>query len=264
MSNIGKRFTKPSVWEKPYFTRLNLKQRLFWLYLNNRCDLAGVFQLHFPVDSAYLGFKISEEFVTNFVDVLNKDSTRLKKLNDQRLWLKNFVRFQQAGKGGTLSSKSPPHKSIVRKLKEHGIFTEAVEDDPELYSNYTDDLPRENITTSESNLKGSLRVSQGFAKGYSNGKDISKGSSNGNNIGLPDDLINKAENILSVFPNVDKNSASFSIITEIGDVFSILEEEGVNEPEKYLLDEIKKIDEEELKPPDLFFEEIKRSKEIPF
>ncbi|MFH5834096.1 hypothetical protein [Halalkalibaculum sp. DA384] len=269
MSNIGKRFTDPSVWEKPYFSALDTKQRLFWLYLNNRCDLSGVFQLHFPVDTAYLGFQIDRTFIKTFIEAVNSDAKRIEPLEGQRLWLRGFIRYQQVGEEGSLSTKAGPHKSIVKKLKEHGIYSKAVEDDPELFSNYTGEVTETTEPPpddSNKDNKGKDTLTEGYAKGYSSSNSSSNGksSSKGKNHSSPPDLISKAQSVLNAYPKKNKGGSDLPLLADIEDVMKDLKTDGVKDPESYLLNEIDKLNRKDAPKPNVFFSELKQRKEVPF
>jgi len=278
MSNIGKRFAKPAIWEQPHFTNLNLKQRLFWLFLNNRCDLAGVYQLHFPVDSAYLGFDIDQSFVDNFIKAINTDAKRLKEISKHRLWLVDFVRYQQIGKNrNSLSAKAGPHISIVNKLKEHELLEAATERDPELFQEFTGevidpDYPKGRVpidyegevqegASTDSNYPNAS-LAEGYRKGYSSSH--SNRASNGKSYSPPTDLVNKAQTILDAYPKKNKDGSDISILATIEDVLKDLKADGVKDPESYLLTEIEKLNRKDAPLPDVFFSELKQRKEIPF
>lgn len=140
MGNIGKRFTDPSIWERPFFSELTTEMRLFWLFINARCDLSGVYQLHFPVDSAYCGFTIDRDFIKAFIESVNDEKKRVEALPEQKLWLTEFLRYQQCkDPEGSLSAakNAGAHKKAVKLLKEHGVFDKAVKADPVLFKEYT-------------------------------------------------------------------------------------------------------------------------------
>lgn len=273
MSNIGKRFAEPAVWEKPHFAALDIKQRLFLLYLNNRCDLTGVHQLHFPVDSAYIGFTIDQKFVDSFVKVVNADAERIKPLEGKKLWILNFIRYQQTGQNrDKLSSKAPPHKSIVKKLKDHGLFKQAIEHDPKLFCDFFDDSLgySEGKTTlgvgltetpSECSNYPNARVSLDKPKGYSNGTGNSsdKGKSHSNR----SDSFNKAESIINAYPK-KVDPSDLSIVAIVEDTLKFLADSEVKNPVEYLKKEIAKLDKRTAPDAHTFFESIQNGHEVKF
>ncbi|GEM_PF-5607072 len=162
-----RRFIRSTLWKRPFFGELSLKDRLFWIYLWSQADISGVHQLHYPVDSAYLGFDIDREFIKDFLGKVNSDEERIRPLKGQRLWIISFVRFQQKPKGGPLSDSAPPHVNAVRTLKEHGILKQAIKNDPDLFENHVN-IDEYEDSLYEGNSKGNTRVGQGYNKGDNN------------------------------------------------------------------------------------------------
>ena len=262
MSNIGKRFSEPAVWEKPFFTGLDINQRLFWLYLNNRCDLAGVYQLHFPVDSAYLGFKIDNEFINDFLQAVNSNSKRLELIDGHRLWLINFVRYQQTGKKRScLSANSPPHISVVGKLKEHELLQIAVEKDPELYKEFTGEVPDEENNDSLGYAKGKATLSEGYSKGYSSSNSSINGSGNSDSSNT-DVAINEKEalnpkpslfyrNIVKqlkkIIPEDCIGVSDQEMESNVEVFYNLIEKQGISEPSAFLIGKARTTDWEKTK-----------------
>lgn len=203
MGNISGRFANPDDWEY-LLSRFDEQGKLFWLYINQRCEITGVHQLHYPVDSAYLGFQVNESFVEGFLQEVNNDKERVQRLEGQRLWLLGYIRFQQKPKGGPLSEKSGPHIKVVRELKKHGLFEQAVNQDPELFKNYRNPLESNEIPYNYSN--DSLPVEQG--KGYSSSNGNSSGNGSSDSTGPPpancrkrEPLFTVAERVLTAWPS---------------------------------------------------------------
>lgn len=235
------------------------RQRLFLLYLKGRCEPCGVFQLHFPVDSAYLGFTLDRKFIKDFLAVVNAGKTRIEALEGQKLWLKGFVRYQQIGpKRDCLSKESPPHKSIVKGLKEHGIYQQAVDEDSVLFQEYTSEVVENNEPPPEglnSDNKGNARVGQGLPKGYSN----SPGNSSGNS--------NDAHFILEIKKTIPGhvliNVGELAFQGDLERVIEQLKSHRVKEPEKYLMNLVEKTDWQKNRWED-FIETLSNGADVPF
>lgn len=144
-----KRFISSGLWDDPSFIDLNDRQRLFFVYLWTNFDLSGVVQLNTRIDKVYLGFDIDDRFVNSFVEKVNKDRERIIRIRGNRLWLPEWVRFQQTGKKPCLSIASGVHKRVVSLLNQHGLYAEALAKDPDLYSEF-DEPQKPGFNTSNS------------------------------------------------------------------------------------------------------------------
>lgn len=58
---MAKRFTDTEKWRSPFMKTLPAEYRLLWLYIQDDCDIAGIWTLDFEVASLRLGFKLSIE-----------------------------------------------------------------------------------------------------------------------------------------------------------------------------------------------------------
>lgn len=106
-----KRFTETSKWEKEWFQDSSPKMKLLWLYLMDKSDACGVWDINLRLASFQLGEKITEDDLKAFGE-------RLELLKENKLWIKSFCKFQY----GELSEKSPPHKNVINLLTKHKLI----------------------------------------------------------------------------------------------------------------------------------------------
>lgn len=178
MSNTAKRFFNNN-WDQPSFSKLTTEQKLLYKYLWERCNIAGVYMLNYPIMTAYLGFSINNEIIDSLIECIDSE---IEKIDNKFVWFKEFVRFQQKDSGGSLSETSPPHKSVVKQLKKTGLYQKAYHNDPELYLNYpkptlSQPLPKDNSNSNGSGNSPSSGTGQGSSNGsssYSLSKSISE------------------------------------------------------------------------------------------
>ena len=52
---MAKRFTDNEKWKDAWFMDLQSKYKLFWLYLLDECNHAGIWKVNFKVASFYIG-----------------------------------------------------------------------------------------------------------------------------------------------------------------------------------------------------------------
>jgi hypothetical protein len=88
---MPKRFTETKKWDDPWFEELPSKYKLFWLYLLDECDHAGVWKVNFRKASFMIGESLEQSEVLRYL------SGRVTKI-DENYWIVNkFIEFQYNG-----------------------------------------------------------------------------------------------------------------------------------------------------------------------
>lgn len=113
---MAKRFTASDKWEDPWFRKLPLKAKLFWLFLLDRCDIAGVWKSDYELASFSIGEMIDKSILAEF-------QGRVEPVNGDKLWIVRFVEFQY----GVLKEEVKLHKSVMNILDKHGLLERVVE-----------------------------------------------------------------------------------------------------------------------------------------
>jgi len=65
---MAKRFTASDKWEDEWFRQLPETSKLFWLFLLDRCDIAGVWKTDYGLASFCIGKTIDKSILTAFKD----------------------------------------------------------------------------------------------------------------------------------------------------------------------------------------------------
>ena len=113
---MAKRFTASDKWEDNWFRKLPLKSKLFWLFILDRCDVAGIWKKDFELASFCIGEEINEA-------TLIKDfNGRLEEIGEDKLWIIKFVEFQYSH----LSDTVAPHKGVISALKKYGLYERVI------------------------------------------------------------------------------------------------------------------------------------------
>ena len=112
---MAKRFTDTMKWNEDWYLDLNLTQKLFWIYICDNCDHAGIFKPNKRMFEILIGETID---VNLFLDVVNQDKTRIEILANGRWYLTGFIEFQY---GAILNPNSQVHKSILKVLNNNDI-----------------------------------------------------------------------------------------------------------------------------------------------
>lgn len=111
---MAKRFIDSRMWTDKWFRNLKPSTKLFWIYLFNNCDNAGVWEVDFELSSLLLGIEISADIHKE----INNGKDRIRPIHDGRYWfITEFVEFQY----GELSDSCYPHRKVKELLKEHGL-----------------------------------------------------------------------------------------------------------------------------------------------
>ena len=145
-----KRFTDADKWEDEWFCEQTPTVKLFWIYLCDRCDQAGVWNVNWRLVGFHVGQGIQAE-----VEAALRG--RITPIAEGRKWfIPGFIRFQYpAG----LSEKSPVHLRIRKALLAHGID------------------PNDFIPTVAGTLAGTLPGTTEYEYEYEDKEDVFSGES---------------------------------------------------------------------------------------
>lgn len=110
---MAKRQTSTEKWDDPFFFDLPTKYKLFWLYLLDKCNNAGIWEVNkkmaeFCIDEKIEWDKIQEIF-----------PNRIELINGGKKWfIKKFIQFQYK----QLDDNNKFHHSIIALLRAEGLY----------------------------------------------------------------------------------------------------------------------------------------------
>ena len=107
-----KRFTDAAKWTDPWFRNLTPSGKIFWIFLLDNCDNAGIWER----DDAF--FKFVSGIDVEVDAHLEELADRIVVLDECRVLVPKFVLFQQ---GGELKESKPFHRGILKILDKHGF-----------------------------------------------------------------------------------------------------------------------------------------------
>jgi hypothetical protein len=110
---MAKRFTDTDKWKKGWFKQLNSKQRLFWLYILDDCNAAGIWDVDLEVASIRIGDRMGMD---EAVEVLGEDVVWFD--NNEKIFIPKFIEFQY----GVLNENSRPHASVIKILEKYKLY----------------------------------------------------------------------------------------------------------------------------------------------
>lgn len=108
---LAKRFTDTEKWDKQWYQDLSSKMKLFWLYLCDKCDAAGVWSENIKLASYQIGEEVSRDEYENLF------GGRMIRLDENNVFLPRFIEFQYV----KLKEESKPHAAVMRELRRRGI-----------------------------------------------------------------------------------------------------------------------------------------------
>lgn len=109
---MAKRFTDTEKWERPWFRNLPLEMKCFWVFVTDKCDIAGIWYVDLDLASYLIGKKIKTEDIYRFF------GEQIVVLDNGKRWLiKDFANFQY----GELKDTNNLHRSVIKRLEDVDI-----------------------------------------------------------------------------------------------------------------------------------------------
>lgn len=107
---MSKRFTDTNKWNKPFFSDLDLKAKLVWLYLLDNCDNTGIYPINLKLMSFQIGFKVDLGMLFSWF------GSKIVAIESDKIFIKSFIDFQY----GELNESNNAHKPVIKLLKKIG------------------------------------------------------------------------------------------------------------------------------------------------
>ncbi len=109
---MAKRFSDTDKWKKPFIRSLQAPYKLFWLYILDDCDHAGIWQVDMEIANIKLGESLTIE------TALSQFGDKIKVFDNGEKWfIKDFIDFQY----GELNPKNRVHESVLSILKKYKL-----------------------------------------------------------------------------------------------------------------------------------------------
>jgi len=109
---VAKRFTDTDKWKKSFIKSLPTEYKLFWLYLLDDCNHAGIWHVEMEVAQARLGIQLSIEKIRGLF------KGRVVEFDGGTKWfIPDFITFQY----GTLKASNNAHNSVLQELSKYQI-----------------------------------------------------------------------------------------------------------------------------------------------
>lgn len=112
-----KRYTDATKWSDPWFQELPKDYKFLWMYLLDKCDHAGIYRF----SRKQLEFDL--EISLDIEEMKNVFDGRVIILDWEKWFIYKFVKFQY----GQLNPQNSCHKSVIKILKEYGLYDRVVD-----------------------------------------------------------------------------------------------------------------------------------------
>jgi len=110
---MAKRFTDTDKWKKGFIRSLPAKYKMFWLYILDDCNHAGIWETDFEVASIRIGTKITAAEASRVM------ASQVKVFDGGNKWfIPKFIDFQY----GTLNENSRPHAAVIKLLDRYDVY----------------------------------------------------------------------------------------------------------------------------------------------
>jgi hypothetical protein len=116
---MAKRFTDSAKWDDPWFAELPSKYKLFYLYLLDECDHAGVWKVNFRKAQFMVGESLEQSEVRRFM------SDRIHVIDEAYWHVSKFIKFQYG-----MLRNDRMSLSALAILEKHGL-TDVIENTKE-------------------------------------------------------------------------------------------------------------------------------------
>lgn len=109
---MTKRLTATEKWADPWFFSLKPMEKLFWIYLLDNCNHAGIWDVNWTLALIHLGgpFEFDEATFRGRITVLE---------GGQKWFVPKFIEFQYKGH---LNHENRAHQSVIDILKREGLW----------------------------------------------------------------------------------------------------------------------------------------------
>jgi len=109
---MAKRFTDTDKWSKRWLRKLSLKHKIFWIYLLDSCNHAGIWEVDFDLFNFLFKVELDE------TECLNILGEKIVVFDDGNKWfIPKFIEFQY----GELRDNNKAHLSVINLIKKHKL-----------------------------------------------------------------------------------------------------------------------------------------------
>ena len=109
---MAKRFTDTGKWKKKWIRELNPNMKLFWFYLLDNCDHAGIWEVDIDLAAFQIGVDLDES------TILQTFNRKIVPFKPGKWFIPKFVEYQY----GELNETNRAHNSVIKILTKYKLF----------------------------------------------------------------------------------------------------------------------------------------------
>ena len=106
---MAKRFTDTEIWNDDWFYELSPEYKLFWFYIKDDCNHAGIWK---PKTRSFAALSDVEINLENALEYFNMGKNRIRVLNSGHWLIEDFFLFQYAERTKLINLNNRVHKSV--------------------------------------------------------------------------------------------------------------------------------------------------------
>ena len=108
---MAKRFTDTGKWKKKWIRELSPEMKLFWFYLLDNCDHAGIWEVDIELAAFQIGIELDESII------LNTFNRKIVTFKPGKWFVPKFIVYQY----GELNKSNRAHLSVIKILTKYGL-----------------------------------------------------------------------------------------------------------------------------------------------
>ena len=109
---MAKRFTETGKWKKKWIRELSPEMKLFWFYLLDNCDHAGIWEVDIDLAAFQIGIELDES------TILNTFNRKIVSFKPGKWFIPKFIDYQY----GELNKSNRAHLSVIKILTKYKLY----------------------------------------------------------------------------------------------------------------------------------------------
>ena len=107
---MAKRLTDTDKWKKIWFRELKPEHKVFWEYIRDNCNHAGIWDVDFSLASFQVGCELNKNEIEKVFE------KQFIKISEVKWFLVDFIEWQYNCSIKDLNPKNKAHLSVIRLL----------------------------------------------------------------------------------------------------------------------------------------------------